>query len=285
MRPEGDGRVGDTLTSALAAKLRIHKVPGVASWPAGIGAVDHLVDGLRRQVVAEPVASHVGGPCPTGRRIDPHAHRVPEPTHVDPARATFRRHKVHRCPARIALDTDVAGRPGRQEQLAVGQHGDRPGGVPAGGQALQDDGSIVLVQVGVQAEAKEPGLAGHQQPAVGFEGDRMRGLEAAPDLDRLVGPTVRIAVGQGDDAVGASLCDEQHPVRRDVHEPRRGEARGKDRHLVFVGNNELGEAARSDVDAYAHRPLRDGTQDDDEDDRDKRRDDREQGEIADRLVR
>ena len=90
--------------------------------------------------------------------------------------------------------------------------------MPAGGQALQDDGSIRLSKAVVQAEAEEPRLAGDEQSAVGVEGHRMRGFEAAPHLDRLVGPAVRVAVGEGDDPVGASLGDEQDPIRRDVHE-------------------------------------------------------------------
>ena len=91
--------------------------------------------------------------------------------------------------------------------------------MPAGGQAIQDDGSLFLVKVGVQAEAEEPRLAGHEQAAVGFEGHRMRRFEAAPDLDRLVGPAVRVSVWEGDNTVCASLRHEQDAVCRDVHEP------------------------------------------------------------------
>ena len=113
-------RVGNAIAGALATELRIDEVSCVAPRPAGIGAVEDLVDGLRRQVVAQPVASHIRGPGASGRRIDPDADGVPKTSHVDPARAAFGRHEVDRCAPRIALDTDVAGRPGREEQLAVG---------------------------------------------------------------------------------------------------------------------------------------------------------------------
>ena len=76
MSAERHGRIGDAIAGGLAAELRIDEVSGVASRPPGIGAVDHLVDRLRRQVVAQPVATHVGGPSTAGRGIDPHAHRV-----------------------------------------------------------------------------------------------------------------------------------------------------------------------------------------------------------------
>ena len=113
--------------------------------------------------------------------------------------------------------------------------------MPAGGQTVQHDRSIRLLKIAVESEAEEPRLAGYEQSAVGVECNRMRGFEAAPDLHCLVGPAVRIAVGEGDNPVGTSLGEEQHPVRGDVHEPRRREAFGEDRDLVFVGNDELRE--------------------------------------------
>ena len=71
----------------------------------------------------------------------------------------------------------------------------------------------------------------------------MRGFEAAPDLDRLVGPAVRVSVWEGDDTVSAPFRDEQHAVRRDVHEPRRREPFGEHRDLVSVGDDELSETS------------------------------------------
>ncbi len=281
MCPECHRGLRNPVAGARSAELRIDQVPGVASRPAGVGAVDHLVDGLRRLVVSQPVASHVGGPRAARRRIDPHAHRIPEAGHVDPARATLGWHEVDRRSPRIGLDTDVAGRPGREQQLPVRQHGDRPGGVPAGSQALQDDGSICLPKIAVQGEAEEARLAGHEQAAVGRECHRVRGFEAASNLDGLVGPAVRVTVREGHDPVGASLGDEQHPIRRDVHEPGRCEALGEDRDLVFVGDDELREAARSDVDVDAHRTLNHGPPDNDDGECNQRRDDREQTEVAD----
>ena len=62
-------------------------------------------------------------------------------------------------------------------------------------------------------------------------------------LDRLVGPAVRVAVGEGHDPVGASFGDNQHSIRRDVHEPGECEAFGEDRGLVFVGDDEPRETS------------------------------------------
>ena len=126
VRPERDRGLRNPVAGALAAELRIDQVSGVASRPAGVGAVDHLVDGLRRQVVAR--ASRA--PCwwPTrGRSSDrPTGPPRSEAGHVDPARTTLGRHEVDRRSPRIGFDAHVAGRPGREEQLPVRQHGDRP---------------------------------------------------------------------------------------------------------------------------------------------------------------
>ena len=63
----------------------------------------------------------------------------------------------------------------------------------------------------------------------------------------------------------------------------RGDARpfGENGHLIPVRNGELHEAPGSDVDIDAHRPLDGRAQDDDERERNQRRDDREEAEIAD----
>ena len=165
------------------------------------------------------------------------------PVMYDAARAALRRDDADGRASRIGLQADVAARPGRQEQAAVGEDRHRPCRVAPGRQALEDDRPRPLAQVRAELEPEEPGLPGHEQSVLGLERDGVGALEPSPDLDDLVDTAVAVTVREGDDALGTRIGKEQRAIRCHRHEPRRRQAIGEDRGGIAIRHGELRPAA------------------------------------------
>src|SRR6266566_342090 len=91
----------------------------IAVGPAVVAAVLDDVDVLGRQVIAESVAIVVTAPQLAGRRIERQADRVSQPAREDPAARAVSVELRYRGAQRIALVTEIAGRPDREIELAI----------------------------------------------------------------------------------------------------------------------------------------------------------------------
>src|SRR5439155_25927032 len=113
MRLDGDRRRLDA-RAARRSVLGIGFAGEVALGPAVVAAGLDDVDVLGRQVIAQIVAVVVPAPQLAGRRIERQADRVPEPTREDASARAVGVELRYRGAQRIALVTEIAGRPDRE---------------------------------------------------------------------------------------------------------------------------------------------------------------------------
>jgi len=113
MRLDGDRRRLDVRATRRSV-LGIGFAREVALGPAVVAAVLDDVDVLGRQVIAQIVAIVVTAPQLAGRRIERQADCVPEPAREDAAARAVGLELRYRGAQRVALVTEIAGRPDRE---------------------------------------------------------------------------------------------------------------------------------------------------------------------------
>ncbi len=226
----------------------------MAARPAGIGALDQLVDRLGRPVVAEHVATHVRRPRPPGVVVDPDADGVAQPDHV---RAEARgRQRLDGGAAVVLLLAHVAGGADGQEDRPVAQDLDGLRAVAADGEVPVEDGAIGLHE-SIERNGVERRLSSDEEITSEAELDVVSAAVAGSDLDHLVGATVTVRVRKCDHSVRSSLGHVQDALRRDSHEPRAGQPAGEDRCLEPVRDDKRRLTAAGQVEADAKKPAED----------------------------